>query len=76
MRADGNWRWRARENMLSSRAFQRLQETEGSKRSAAIGSAMVAVTIYFCYGFADRLADVMRTTGMNVILSIIPSWIA
>ncbi len=33
-RADGNWRWRVREDMLSSRAFQWLQDlTESSKRS-------------------------------------------
>jgi 4-alpha-glucanotransferase len=33
-RADGNWRWRVREDMLSSQAFQRLQNlTESSKRS-------------------------------------------
>jgi len=33
-RADGNWRWRVREDMLSSQAFQRLQDlTESSKRS-------------------------------------------
>jgi 4-alpha-glucanotransferase len=34
-RADGNWRWRVREDLLSSKAFQWLQDsTEGSKRSA------------------------------------------
>ncbi|MGD1024826.1 MAG: MarC family protein [Candidatus Sulfotelmatobacter sp.] len=38
--------------------------------AAAIGSAFVAVTIYVCYGFADRLADVMGQTGMNVILRL------
>ena len=33
-RADGNWRWRVREDMLSSEAFQRLRDwTESSKRS-------------------------------------------
>jgi 4-alpha-glucanotransferase len=33
-RADGNWRWRVRENMLASEAFQRLRDlTESSKRS-------------------------------------------
>jgi 4-alpha-glucanotransferase len=32
-RADGNWRWRVREDMLSPQAFQRLQDlTESSKR--------------------------------------------
>ncbi|MGA7402377.1 MAG: MarC family protein [Candidatus Sulfotelmatobacter sp.] len=38
--------------------------------AAAIGSAFVAVTIYLCYGFADRLAAVMGQTGMNVILRL------
>jgi 4-alpha-glucanotransferase len=33
-RADGNWRWRAREDMLSSEAFQWLHDlTESSQRS-------------------------------------------
>jgi 4-alpha-glucanotransferase len=35
-RADGNWRWRVREDMLSAQAFQRLQDlTESSNRSAS-----------------------------------------
>jgi len=35
-RADGNWRWRVRQDMLSSQAFQRLQDlTESSKRSVS-----------------------------------------
>jgi 4-alpha-glucanotransferase len=35
-RADGNWRWRAREDMLSSQVFQRLQDlTESSDRSVS-----------------------------------------
>jgi multiple antibiotic resistance protein len=38
--------------------------------AAAIGSAFVAATIYFCYGFADRLAHIMGPTGMNVILRL------
>jgi multiple antibiotic resistance protein len=38
--------------------------------AAAIGSAFVAVTIYLCYAFADRLAGVMGPTGMNVILRL------
>jgi 4-alpha-glucanotransferase len=38
-RADGNWRWRVREDMLSSHAFQWLQQlTDNSNRSA--GSAI------------------------------------
>ncbi len=36
-RADGNWRWRSSEDMLSSAAFEWLRElTEKSKRSASI----------------------------------------
>jgi multiple antibiotic resistance protein len=38
--------------------------------AAAIGSVVVAVTIYLCYGFADRLAAVMGPTGMNVIVKL------
>jgi multiple antibiotic resistance protein len=38
--------------------------------AAAVGSAIVAATIYLCYGFADRLADVMGPAGMNVILRL------
>jgi multiple antibiotic resistance protein len=38
--------------------------------AAAIGSAAVAVTIYLCYAFSDRLANVMGPTGMNVILRL------
>ena len=38
--------------------------------AAAIGSAFVAVTIYLCYAFADRLEGIMGPTGMNVILRL------
>jgi multiple antibiotic resistance protein len=34
--------------------------------AAAIGSAFVALTIYLCYGFADRLATAIGPTGMNI----------
>jgi 4-alpha-glucanotransferase len=34
-RADGNWRWRASENMLSESAFERLRDlTADSKRTS------------------------------------------
>jgi multiple antibiotic resistance protein len=38
--------------------------------SAAIGSALIAVIIYLCYGYADRLAAVIGPSGMNVILRL------
>ena len=38
--------------------------------AAAIGSVVVAATIYVCYGFADRLAVIIGPSGMNVILRL------
>ena len=38
--------------------------------AAAIGSAFVAITIYLCYAFADRLGAVIGPTGMNVMLKL------
>jgi 4-alpha-glucanotransferase len=42
-RADGNWRWRVREDMLSSQAFQWLQDlTESSNRSVSPATSVRA----------------------------------
>ena len=38
--------------------------------AALVGSLLLAVSIYLCYGFADRLAVVIGRTGMNVILKL------
>jgi multiple antibiotic resistance protein len=38
--------------------------------AAVIGSAVVAVTIYLCYAFADRLALLVGPTGTNVIVKL------
>jgi multiple antibiotic resistance protein len=38
--------------------------------SAAVGSALIAVTIYLCYGYAGRLAAIVGPGGMNVILRL------
>ena len=38
--------------------------------AAAVGCAFLAVTIYLCYGFADRLGAAVGPTGMNVILKL------
>jgi multiple antibiotic resistance protein len=38
--------------------------------AAAIGCAVVAVSIYICYAFADRLAHLIGAAGMNVILRL------
>ena len=38
--------------------------------AAAIGSVVIAASIYVCYGFADRLALIIGPAGMNVILRL------
>jgi len=38
--------------------------------AAAVGSALIAVSIYIFYGFADRFASVVGQSGMNVILRL------
>ena len=35
-----------------------------------IASALLAVSIYLCYGFADRLARLLGATAMNVIMRL------
>lgn len=37
---------------------------------AAIGSALVAGTIYLCYGFADRLSALIGPTGLKVMVKL------
>ena len=51
-RAEGNWRWRVREDMLSSQAFQWLQDlTESCKRSL---SPAISVRAQVDRGSGDR----------------------
>jgi len=38
--------------------------------AAVIGSLLVAVSIYVCYGFADRLAAIIGESGMGIILRL------
>jgi multiple antibiotic resistance protein len=38
--------------------------------SAAAGAALIAVTIYICYGYSARLAAAVGPSGMNVILRL------
>src|SRR5579864_343978 len=37
---------------------------------ALVASAMIAASVYLCYAFADRLARVLGTTGMSVLLRL------
>jgi multiple antibiotic resistance protein len=38
--------------------------------AAAVGSALVAVSIYLCYGFAHKLAAIIGESGMSIILRL------
>ena len=38
--------------------------------AAVIGSALVAISIYLCYGFSDRIAAVIGESGMSIILRL------
>lgn len=38
--------------------------------AAVIGPALVAVTVYLCYRFAERLARVLGETAMNVVVRL------
>jgi multiple antibiotic resistance protein len=38
--------------------------------AAVIASFLVAVSIYLCYGFADRLAAIVGESGMSIILRL------
>jgi len=37
---------------------------------AVIGSALIAFSVFLCYGFADRLAQLLGATGMTVIMRL------
>jgi multiple antibiotic resistance protein len=38
--------------------------------AAIVGSVVIALSIFLCYGFADRLARILGVTGMTVILRL------
>jgi multiple antibiotic resistance protein len=38
--------------------------------AAIIGSALVAASVFICYGFSDRLAVLLGPTGMSVIMRL------
>jgi len=38
--------------------------------AAVIGSALVAISIFICYGYSDHLAAVVGDTGMSIILRL------
>jgi len=38
--------------------------------AALLASVLIALSVYVCYGFADRLARIVGTTGMTVIMRL------
>jgi multiple antibiotic resistance protein len=38
--------------------------------AALVGAVLLAVSIFLCYGFADRLGRILGTTGMTVIMQL------
>ncbi|MFZ0978648.1 MAG: MarC family protein [Candidatus Acidiferrales bacterium] len=38
--------------------------------AAIVGSAFIAISIFLCYGFSDRLARVLGPTAMSVIMQL------
>src|SRR3984885_10634775 len=38
--------------------------------AALLGMVLIAISIFLCYGFADRLARILGATGMTVILQL------
>jgi multiple antibiotic resistance protein len=38
--------------------------------TAAVGTMLIALSVYLCYGYADRLAAAIGPSGMNVILRL------
>ena len=38
--------------------------------AAVVGSALIALSVFICYGFADRLAMLIGATGMNVVMRL------
>lgn len=38
--------------------------------TAIVGSVLLALSIYLCYGFSDRLGGVLGATGMTVIIQL------
>jgi multiple antibiotic resistance protein len=38
--------------------------------AATLGCVLLAVSVFLCYGFSDRLARILGTTGMTVIMQL------
>lgn len=55
---------------LGANAARHLPQNLLDIVGAVIGSALIALSIFLCYGFADRLARLLGATGMSVIMRL------
>jgi len=55
---------------LGANASRHLPQNRLAIVGAVIGSAIIAVSVFLCYGFADRLARLLGATGMSVIMRL------
>jgi len=55
---------------LGANAPQHLPQNLLAILGALIGSLLIAVSVFLCYGFADRLARLLGATGMSVIMRL------
>lgn len=55
---------------LGANAPYRLRENLFAVVAAAIASFLIALSVYLCYGFADRLELMIGPNGMNVIVRL------
>jgi multiple antibiotic resistance protein len=55
---------------LGANAARHLPQNLSAIVGALIGSALIAVSVFLCYGFADRLARLLGATGMSVIMRL------
>ena len=55
---------------LGANAPRHFGPTLVSILAAVIGSALIALSIVLCYGFAERLAQLLGATGMSVIMRL------
>lgn len=55
---------------LGANAARHLPQNLLDIVGALIGSALIALSIFLCYGFADRLARLLGATGMSVIMRL------
>ncbi len=55
---------------LGANAARHLPQNLPDIIGAVIGSVLIAVSVFVCYGFADRLARLLGATGMTVIMRL------